>query len=46
MENLAISPQCGFASVVEGIIFTFDDEVSKLSLVVETAEGIWADLTA
>ena len=46
MENLATSPQCGFASVVEGNIITFDDEVSKLSLVVETAEEIWGGLTA
>ncbi len=46
IENLAISPQCGFASVVEGNIITFDDEVAKLSLVVETAEEIWGGLTA
>ena len=41
MENLAISPQCGFASVVEGNKVTVDDERAKLGLVVEVAEEVW-----
>lgn len=40
-ERLAISPQCGFASVVEGNLITLDDEIAKLSLVVETAREVW-----
>jgi 5-methyltetrahydropteroyltriglutamate--homocysteine methyltransferase len=41
IENLAISPQCGFASVVEGNIITPDDQWAKLKLVVDTAREIW-----
>lgn len=41
LENLAISPQCGFASVVEGNIITPDDQWAKLRLVVETAREMW-----
>lgn len=41
MENLGLSPQCGFASVVEGNIVTFDDEMAKLRLVVDTAAEVW-----
>ena len=40
-DDLAISPQCGFASVVEGNIITLDDQVAKLRLVVETAREVW-----
>jgi 5-methyltetrahydropteroyltriglutamate--homocysteine methyltransferase len=43
LDNLAISPQCGFASVVEGNIITPDDQWAKLRLVVETAREIWPD---
>jgi 5-methyltetrahydropteroyltriglutamate--homocysteine methyltransferase len=41
IENLAISPQCGFASVVEGNLITPDDQWAKLKLVVDTAHEIW-----
>ena len=41
MENLAISPQCGFASEVGGNIITFDDQQRKLDLVVRAADEIW-----
>jgi 5-methyltetrahydropteroyltriglutamate--homocysteine methyltransferase len=41
LENLAISPQCGFASVVEGNIITPADQWAKLRLVVDTAREIW-----
>lgn len=44
LENCAISPQCGFASVVEGNIITVDDERRKLDLVVETAEDVWGTI--
>ena len=42
-ERLAISPQCGFASVVEGNAVTLEDEIAKLKLVVETAHELWGD---
>jgi 5-methyltetrahydropteroyltriglutamate--homocysteine methyltransferase len=41
IENLALSPQCGFASVVEGNIITPEDQWAKLRLVVETAREVW-----
>jgi 5-methyltetrahydropteroyltriglutamate--homocysteine methyltransferase len=41
MENLAISPQCGFASTVGGNAIAYDDEVAKLRLVVDTARAVW-----
>jgi 5-methyltetrahydropteroyltriglutamate--homocysteine methyltransferase len=41
LEQLCLSPQCGFASTVEGNNVTYDDEVAKLRLIVETAREIW-----
>jgi 5-methyltetrahydropteroyltriglutamate--homocysteine methyltransferase len=41
LDQLCISPQCGFASTVEGNALTYEDEVAKLRLIVETAEEIW-----
>jgi 5-methyltetrahydropteroyltriglutamate--homocysteine methyltransferase len=41
LDQLCISPQCGFASTVEGNALTYEEEVAKLRLVVETAEEIW-----
>jgi 5-methyltetrahydropteroyltriglutamate--homocysteine methyltransferase len=38
---LALSPQCGFASVVEGNLITEADQRAKLALVVETAREYW-----
>jgi 5-methyltetrahydropteroyltriglutamate--homocysteine methyltransferase len=43
MEQLAISPQCGFSSTVDGNELSIDDEIAKLRLVVETAAEIWPD---
>ena len=43
LENLALSPQCGFASVDLGNLITLDDQMSKLELVVKTAETIWGN---
>jgi methionine synthase II (cobalamin-independent) len=40
-ENLAISPQCGFASGSLGNLITIDDERRKLDLVVSTARKVW-----
>jgi 5-methyltetrahydropteroyltriglutamate--homocysteine methyltransferase len=41
LENLAIAPQCGFASTVLGNLLTWDDQRRKLALVVETARQVW-----
>ncbi len=41
LEQLCLSPQCGFSSTVEGNVLTLDDELAKLRLVVETARDIW-----
>jgi 5-methyltetrahydropteroyltriglutamate--homocysteine methyltransferase len=41
LEDLAISPQCGFASTVEGNIITMDDQWRKLARVVEVAGRVW-----
>jgi 5-methyltetrahydropteroyltriglutamate--homocysteine methyltransferase len=41
LEQLAISPQCGFASDVVGNLISMDDQRRKLELVVETARQIW-----
>ena len=41
LEQLSLSPQCGFSSTVEGNALTREDQIAKLELVVETAEEIW-----
>ncbi|MGW5361807.1 hypothetical protein [Actinopolymorpha pittospori] len=41
IENLSISPQCGFASEVHGNPLTWDDQRRKLDLVVSTAQRVW-----
>ncbi len=41
LERLAISPQCGFASVAGGNLLTEEDERRKLQLVVDTARRVW-----
>jgi 5-methyltetrahydropteroyltriglutamate--homocysteine methyltransferase len=41
LEQICLSPQCGFSSTVEGNSITFDEEVAKLRLVVETARDVW-----
>jgi 5-methyltetrahydropteroyltriglutamate--homocysteine methyltransferase len=41
LEQLCLSPQCGFSSTVEGNVLSYDEEVAKLRLIVETAEEVW-----
>jgi len=41
LEYLALSPQCGFASTMEGNLLTEDEQWAKLRLVVETARRVW-----
>jgi 5-methyltetrahydropteroyltriglutamate--homocysteine methyltransferase len=42
LENLTLSPQCGFASVMQGNLITEDQQWAKLRLVVETARHVWS----
>lgn len=41
LEQLAISPQCGFASTMEGNLLTEDQQWAKLQLVADTAREVW-----
>ena len=41
LEQLAISPQCGFSSDVVGNLISDDDQKRKLELVVETSRQVW-----
>ena len=41
LENLAISTQCGFASMKEGNLLTEDEQWKKLARVVDTARHVW-----
>ena len=41
LEQLCLSPQCGFSSTVDGNSLTYDEQVAKLALIVETAERVW-----
>ena len=41
LDQLCLSPQCGFASTLEGNDLTYEEQVAKLALVVETAHEVW-----
>ena len=41
VDQLCLSPQCGFASTSEGNKLTYDQQVAKLRLIVETAQDVW-----
>jgi 5-methyltetrahydropteroyltriglutamate--homocysteine methyltransferase len=41
LDQLAISPQCGFSSDVVGNLIGEDDQKRKLEIVVETARQVW-----
>ena len=41
LENLCLSPQCGFASMAVGNNLSEDDQWRKLALVAETSEEVW-----
>jgi 5-methyltetrahydropteroyltriglutamate--homocysteine methyltransferase len=41
LEQLCLSPQCVFSSTVEGNLLTYDEQVAKLRLIVETAKEVW-----
>jgi 5-methyltetrahydropteroyltriglutamate--homocysteine methyltransferase len=41
VEQLCLSPQCGFSSTFEGNDLTYDQQVAKLRLIVEVAREVW-----
>jgi 5-methyltetrahydropteroyltriglutamate--homocysteine methyltransferase len=41
LDQLSLSPQCGFSSTVEGNALTRDEQFAKLRLVVRTAQDVW-----
>jgi 5-methyltetrahydropteroyltriglutamate--homocysteine methyltransferase len=41
LDQLCLSPQCGFSSTVEGNTLTLDEEIAKLRLIVEVAADVW-----
>ena len=41
IEDLALTPQCGFASIYYGNNLSWDDQRRKLELLVETAKKVW-----
>jgi len=43
LDQLCLSPQCGFASSEEGNILTEDEQWAKLEMIVELAEEIWGN---
>lgn len=43
LEQLALSPQCGFSSTVHGNNIAVEDQRTKLRLVIETAQEVWGD---
>ena len=43
LEQLCLSPQCGFSSTVDGNALSIEEETAKLRLVVEVAREVWGD---
>jgi 5-methyltetrahydropteroyltriglutamate--homocysteine methyltransferase len=43
LDQLALSPQCGFASTLLGNLLTEDQQFAKLALVVEVAKEVWGE---
>ncbi len=41
LDHLALSPQCGFASGIEGNPLTEDDQWAKFAVMLDTARGVW-----
>ncbi len=46
LDRLALSPQCGFASTMEGNLVSVEDQEAKLRLVAETAKEVWSRTAA
>jgi len=43
LDQLALSPQCGFASTEEGNALADDEQWAKLRMIVEIAEEVWGN---
>jgi 5-methyltetrahydropteroyltriglutamate--homocysteine methyltransferase len=43
LDQLCLSPQCGFSSTVEGNVLTVEEQEAKLRLIVEVAADVWGD---
>jgi len=43
VDQLCLSPQCGFSSTAEGNVLTRDEQVAKLERIVETAREVWGE---
>jgi 5-methyltetrahydropteroyltriglutamate--homocysteine methyltransferase len=43
LDQLCLSPQCGFSSTVEGNALTYEEQVAKLRLIVDVARDVWGD---
>jgi 5-methyltetrahydropteroyltriglutamate--homocysteine methyltransferase len=41
IDQLCLSPQCGFSSTVDGNDLTIDEQAAKLRLVVDVANDVW-----
>jgi 5-methyltetrahydropteroyltriglutamate--homocysteine methyltransferase len=41
LDQICLSPQCGFSSTVEGNTITLDEEIAKLRLIADTAREVW-----
>ena len=41
VDQLCLSPQCGFSSTVEGNAISYDQQWAKLARIVETAKAVW-----
>jgi 5-methyltetrahydropteroyltriglutamate--homocysteine methyltransferase len=41
LDQICLSPQCGFSSTVDGNALTLDEQIAKLRLIVETAREVW-----
>jgi 5-methyltetrahydropteroyltriglutamate--homocysteine methyltransferase len=41
LDQLCLSPQCGFSSTVEGNALTYDEQLAKLELIVRVAADVW-----
>ena len=41
LDQLCLSPQCGFSSTVEGNVPSYQQEVAKLELIVNVAKDVW-----
>jgi 5-methyltetrahydropteroyltriglutamate--homocysteine methyltransferase len=44
IDQLCLSPQCGFSSTSEGNALTYEEQAAKLRLIVETAEEVWGGI--